>query len=61
MVALMSAARSIVMSLSFGSSKFSKTEVLNPALAPSIAPAPSPIYQGMSCPCNVDWSKGWCH
>ncbi|XP_024018402.1 receptor-like serine/threonine-protein kinase ALE2 isoform X2 [Morus notabilis] len=39
-------ARSIMMSLSFGSSKFSKTEVLNPALAPSNAPAPSPIYQG---------------
>ncbi|PON54575.1 Ribokinase [Trema orientale] len=39
-------ARSILMSLSFGSSKFSKTTVLESSLAPSTAPAPSPIYQG---------------
>ncbi|XP_062079458.1 receptor-like serine/threonine-protein kinase ALE2 isoform X2 [Humulus lupulus] len=37
-------ARSILMSLSFGSSKFSQTKLLKPSLAPS--PAPSPIYQG---------------
>ncbi|GMN50406.1 hypothetical protein TIFTF001_019566 [Ficus carica] len=41
-------ARLILTSLSFGSSKFLKTEVLNPSLAPSTAPAPSPIYQGPS-------------
>ncbi|KAF4378182.1 hypothetical protein F8388_009035 [Cannabis sativa] len=42
-------ARSILMSLSFGSSKFSKTKLLKHSLAPSIAPAPSPIYQGTIC------------
>lgn len=34
------------MSLYFGSSKFSKTTVLESSLAPSTAPAPSPLYQG---------------
>ena len=51
MVELLPAARSILMSLSFGSSKFSKTKVLEPSLAPSTAHAPSPSHQGMPSIC----------